>query len=225
MKRGSATCERLIQACYRFPTRAGCLSAAYYCYSKLYTPMHKTGLNLYDVRKKCSVPEYGPECFPEIGWLENWMNGEDVKRSLGVDLSLTFKACKADVDKEFALQADAMRDSALLLTDLVDNGVRLLVYAGNADAMCNYMGNERWVSKFANVYHEEFVASEGEPWVMRTSGREAGLIRTAGGRGSTAGNVTFVNVFEAGHMVPYDQPEAALDLITRWILNVPLTDD
>lgn len=23
-------------------------------------------------------------------------------------------------------------------------------------------------------------------------------------------------------MVPYDQPEAALDLITRWIMDVPL---
>jgi cathepsin A (carboxypeptidase C) len=89
-------------------------------------------LNLYDVRKRCSPSEYGPECFPEIGWLERWMNGEDVKRSLGVDPTLTFEACKADVSKEFALQADAMRDSAQLLTDLVNEGVRLLVYAGNA---------------------------------------------------------------------------------------------
>lgn len=39
MKRGSTVCERLIRACYRFPTRAGCLSAAYYCYSQLYTPL------------------------------------------------------------------------------------------------------------------------------------------------------------------------------------------
>lgn len=60
------------------------------------------------------------------------MNGEDVKRSLGVDPKLTFEACKADVNRDFALQADAMRNSALLLTDLVNEGVRLLVYAGNA---------------------------------------------------------------------------------------------
>lgn len=64
--------------------------------------------------------------------------------------------------------------------------------------MCNYMGNERWVSKFENAYHEEFVASEETPWVTRASRRKAGWVRTAGGRGSTAGNVTFVNVFEAG---------------------------
>ena len=60
------------------------------------------------------------------------MDGEDVKRSLGVDPTLTFEACKADVNKGFTLQADAMRNSALLLTDLVNDGVRLLVYAGNA---------------------------------------------------------------------------------------------
>jgi len=68
----------------------------------------------------------------------------------------------------------------------------------NTDAMCNYMGNERWVGKFPNVYHEEFVASEAKPWITRASRHRAGTIRTAGGRGSTAGNVTFVNVFEAG---------------------------
>jgi cathepsin A (carboxypeptidase C) len=76
--------------------------------------------------------------------------------------------------------------------------MRCFCWSLDADAMCNYMGNERWVSKFANAYHEEFVASEEQPWVTRASRREAGLVRTAGGRGSTAGNVTFVNVFEAG---------------------------
>ena len=60
------------------------------------------------------------------------MNGGDVKRALGVDPKLTFEACKEDVNKDFALQADAMQNSALLLTDLVNEGVRLLVYAGNA---------------------------------------------------------------------------------------------
>lgn len=60
------------------------------------------------------------------------MNGEDVKRALGVDPTFTFEACKEDVNKGFALRADAMQNSALLLTDLVNEGVRLLVYAGNA---------------------------------------------------------------------------------------------
>ena len=61
-----------------------------------------------------------------------------------------------------------------------------------------------------------------------SSGRIAGEVRSAGGDGFTAGNVTFVQVYEAGyvmlisicflviklfpfsHMVPFDPSEAAL---------------
>lgn len=64
--------------------------------------------------------------------------------------------------------------------------------------MCNFMGNERWVSKFDNVFHEEFQSSEPSPWVVKRSGRVAGTVRAAGGYGHTAGNVTFLAVHEAG---------------------------
>ena len=60
------------------------------------------------------------------------------------------------------------------------------------------MGNERWVSKFDNVFHDEFSSSEPIPWIVKGSKRVAGTVRTAGGYGSTAGNVTFVAVHEAG---------------------------
>jgi cathepsin A (carboxypeptidase C) len=71
-------------------------------------------------------------------------------------------------------------------------------------------GNEAWVEKLEHKFHEEFVKSVPTKWTTLESGRVAGEVRSAGGNGFTAGNVTFVQVFEAGHMVPYDQPEAAL---------------
>ncbi len=46
------------------------------------------------------------------------------------------------------------------------------------------------------------------PWILED--KQVGEVRSAGGDGFTAGNVTFVNVYDAGHMVPYDVPEAAL---------------
>jgi cathepsin A (carboxypeptidase C) len=60
------------------------------------------------------------------------MNDPAVKQELGVHPSLTFESCSTGVNQAFAAQADGMRNSALLLTDLVNEGVRLLVYAGTA---------------------------------------------------------------------------------------------
>ena len=53
------------------------------------------------------------------------------------------------------------------------------------------MGNERWVSKFENIFDEKFLSSEHVSWAIEHSGRVAGTVRTAG-------NVTFLAVDEAG---------------------------
>ena len=50
-------------------------------------------------------------------------------------------------------------------------------------------------------FQKEFVAMEAAPWVTTESGVLAGTVRTAGGDGETAGNVTFVTVHEAGCVV------------------------
>lgn len=43
------------------------------------------------------------------------------------------------VNQGFFFQGDGMHNSAALLIPLLNDGVKLLVYAGNADGMCNYM--------------------------------------------------------------------------------------
>jgi carboxypeptidase C (cathepsin A) len=139
-----------------------------------------------------------------------WMNTDAHKKALGVNSELKFQSCNMEVNQAFTFQGDGMHNSGLLLPELVNEGVRLLVYAGNADAMCNFIGNERWVNDLETKFKTEFQASSPLPWVTAKGGKVAGVVRSAGGGGETAGNVTFVTVYEAGHMVPFDQPEAAL---------------
>lgn len=122
------------------------------------------------------------------------------------------------------------------------------------------------MSALEHNFHTEFAASKATKWVATETGRVTGQVRSAGGGGFGAGNVTFVEVFEAGcvkfdprvlvirmlntillfrHMVPFDQPEAALvrsflttlqylwgltrflsqDLISRWINDASLTSN
>ncbi len=65
-------------------------------------------------------------------WIEGWMNNPAIKTALGVDPSKHFASCNMEVNQAFTLNGDGMHNSALLLPELVDAGVRLLVYAGNA---------------------------------------------------------------------------------------------
>lgn len=219
------TCQRLIKSCYQFNSKFTCVPAVLYCNSQLFGPLMQTGRNPYDVRRKCDRAKDGDLCYKQMGWIETWMNEPKNKVALGVSPDKTFASCNMEVNQAFTMNGDGMHNSALLLPDLINDGIRLLVYAGNADLMCNYIGNERWVELLETKFNKEFSETKSVPWSTLDSGRIAGEVRSAGGGGFTAGNITYVNVHEAGHMVPFDQPEAALDLITRWITDVPLSLD
>lgn len=57
---------------------------------------------------------------------------------------------------------------------------------------------------------DEYLAAEDLTWTSKTTGKHAGEFRMAG-------NLAFLKIFDAGHMMPYDQPEHALDMINLWI--------
>ncbi|KAI6032459.1 Alpha/Beta hydrolase protein [Pisolithus marmoratus] len=193
--------------------------------SKFYEPIFSSGLNPYDARHVCYHKEDDSFCYKQMFWIDKYMNTPAVKAAVGVAPQRVFRACNRGVNRAFLSQGDSVRDTSALLPKLINNGIRLLVYAGVTDMMCNFIGNERWLEVLNTSFHEEFLDAPTEVWITSNSKAPAGTVRSAGGGSSRAGNITFVAVHEAGHMVPHDQPEAALDLITRWIFNLPLTTD
>ncbi|KAI0674083.1 carboxypeptidase C [Trametes maxima] len=217
------TCQRLVKSCYDFDSKFTCVPALLYCNSQLMAPVVQSGKNIYDVRRDCDRSKDGDLCYKELQWIESWMNLPETKRALGVNPSVDFASCNMQVNQAFAMQGDGARNRAKLLPELIESGIRLLIYAGDADMACNYIGNERWVEQLENKFHKEFAKTTKQPWVTLDEGKLAGWVRSAGGDGFTAGNVTYVQVHAAGHMVPFDQPEASLDLISRWLADVPLT--
>jgi len=62
-----------------------------------------------------------------------------------------------------------------------------------------YQGNSRWVEGLETQFFDEYSKAETKSWVIKETGKAAGEVRTAGGGGFTAGNVTFVNVYNAGY--------------------------
>ncbi|KAG6854174.1 hypothetical protein C0991_009826 [Blastosporella zonata] len=199
-------CQRLIKSCYQYDSRFTCVPAALYC-NTMFAPLMQLGLNPYDVRRKCDRAKDGDLCYKQMLWIDTWMNIPANKAALGVNPDQTFASCNMEVNRAFTMQGDGMHNSASLLPELVNDGVRLLVYAGNAvlaDPVTQ--GNGRWVEQLETKFHQEFSASKSVPWITSKSGKVAGEVRSAGGAGFTAGNVTFVTVFEAGYASSFIPP-------------------
>ena len=84
-------------------------------------------------------------CYKQFSWVEKWLNSTSVKKAVGVDPSISFQLINNDVTTAFHRRGDAVRNSAALLPDLINDGVRLLVYAGMAG---EHLRRESYASKF-----------------------------------------------------------------------------
>jgi len=135
LKAKAARCQNLVAGCYKSGSRFACVPANLYCFSGVFGGLQELGLNMYDVRKKCDKAEDkdGPLCYKEMGWMESYMNKPEVKKQLGAPADITFQSCNMQINQAFLLQGDGMHNAGALLPELVNNGIRLLLYAGEAD--------------------------------------------------------------------------------------------
>uniref|UniRef100_A0A7S2V6R2 Carboxypeptidase n=1 Tax=Fibrocapsa japonica TaxID=94617 RepID=A0A7S2V6R2_9STRA len=165
-------------------------------------PYQNTGLNVYDIRKPCGEADL---CY-DFSMVAEFLNKHSVKEQLGVvEESGAWEECDNQVNADFS--NDWMKTFHQLLAPMLEAGVRALLYSGDCDYICNWMGNKAWVQELNWSGREAFNQAEDRDWVV--GGQKKGLVRTHG-------PLTFMQVFEAGHMVPMDQPEASLTLLNTF---------
>lgn len=103
---------------------------------------------MYDVRKPCdrSPDKDGPLCYKELEWMAVWLNSVNVKKELGANPAINFTSISQKVNKDFLSSGDLMHYSAGLLTDMVNDGIRLLVYAGDTGKGGSSGASVRWLT-------------------------------------------------------------------------------
>lgn len=179
-----------------------CILAYQECNLGEVLPIQLTGVNLYDVRKPCEVP---PLCYDmsDVGEL---LNRADIKEALGVTTAWT--ACNRIVTLKLVFAGDWMLSFSSAIRNLLHSGRRVLIYHGVEDYIVNWLGGEMWVNALAWDGQDRFRELQlNQSFVV--DGQRAGIYKTHKG-------FTFLNVFEAGHMVPMDQPNAALRMLNRF---------
>ena len=202
-------CKSLIQNCYDSESAWSCVPAAIYCNNALIGPYQRTGRNPYDVREPCKD---GNLCYEEIGWISDYLNQPKVMKALGAEVS-SYEGCNFDINRNFLFNGDWMKPYHRLVPSLLEK-IPVLVYAGDADFICNWLGNLAWTEHLA--------------WPGKKNYNQAPLkdLRIEGDKGDdeakigsvkSAGNFTFMRLHAGGHMVPHDQPLASLEMFNRWL--------
>ncbi|XP_039972248.1 lysosomal protective protein isoform X2 [Xiphias gladius] len=139
-----------------------------------------------------------------------YLNNPYVRVALHISpKALDWVICSAEVNLKYGrVYMDVRKQYLKLLSALK---YRVLVYNGDVDMACNFMGDE-W---FVESLHQE-VAVQRRPWHYNN---EDGL--QVGGFVKEFDNIAFLTVKGSGHMVPSDKPSAAFTMFTRFIERQP----
>lgn len=210
MKEAVVDCQELIDHCWANPkNKLQCYATMKYCLSVSVEPyMREGGRNAYDVRDVCSKTG----CYEdENDAIESYLNDEHVQSVLGIK-GIEHVGCRGSVGDEFALNGDYELPFQYDVADLLDSGLPVLLYSGDKDFRCNWLGNKAWSDKLEWKGAKEYSEAPIKRWHANVDGKDI-----AAGEVKQSGELTFLRVFDAGHMVPHDQPETSLDMLNRWI--------
>ncbi len=203
-------CSKLIASCYKYDSPFVC-TPAYYCLNQMFGFVAKAGVNVYDVRDKC-----GDNCYPEQNWVSEYLSLNEVKQAVGAELDEPFQGCDGSVFSHFFFSGDGPKPFHQYIEEVLDKDLPVLLFEGDKDYICNWLGNQAMAEKLE--WHGAFEYSKANTtgWLVESKAKNtynfAGTVKSAD-------KLTFLRVFDAGHMVPHNQPENSLAMLNSWIFN------
>ena len=179
-----------------------------------------TGYYPYDIRQRIPSPD------PPAAYQE-YLNNETVLAAIGARVNYT--ESNPYVQAGFVSTGDTIRGGQINdLASLLTMGVRVALIYGDADFLCNWYGGEAISFAVAAALPEYPPATYAEPGSSAPPSYAAGFPAAGyadivvnktyvGGAVRQYGNLSFSRIYNAGHFVPYFQPETAFTVFTRVI--------
>ncbi|KAJ1462715.1 Alpha/Beta hydrolase protein [Pelagophyceae sp. CCMP2097] len=151
-------------------------------------------VNAYDVR---TFHKY------DFGAEAQWLNASETRAALGVPAGVFFGTPDAVAD---ALEGDVMRSYKSHIMPLLNLTRGVLLYQGQFDWKDGAVSNAAWVATLGIPGY-----AESARVVLERGGEPYGWLK------NPAGPLFDAVLSSSGHLAPMDQPEAACDLISRFI--------
>jgi carboxypeptidase C (cathepsin A) len=163
-------------------------------------------VNPYNWKVACAVE---PLCY-SFDQVTQLLNEPAVKKAIGARSDVEWQDCATT--PHIALLGDWITNLDVHIPNLLANNIRVLVYSGMLDFICNYVGGDMWTSNLEWPGKTAFNESPFNNWTVQ--GKVAGYAKAAKG-------LTFLEIANAGHLAPMDQPVNTLDMVYRLLSNTP----
>ncbi|KAF9437031.1 Cell death protease [Entomortierella beljakovae] len=163
-------------------------------------------LNQYDIRYKDEYPYCGLLWPYELPLMKTYLSNDAVRDALHASGAVgEWTECNTHVSA--ALRYDDSAPAFALLPDILKK-IDVMLYSGDQDLICNHIGTEYLISNLTWQDVKGFQTAPQIPWTVED--KPAGVWRTER-------NLSYVLLYNASHMAPYDVPLVALDMINRFM--------
>jgi len=149
------------------------------------------------------IPDPDP-CFDDH--LYDYLNQAAVQQAIYADIDYPWQGCSPLVDYSY----DDLLSSMIPVyrTLLQMNKLKMLVFSGDIDGIVPVTGSRAWLGSMKLK-----VAQPWRSWMWNEQ---------VGGYVIEYDGLTFATVRDAGHMVPYTQPQRSFALFTRFLTSQPI---
>lgn len=103
-------------------------------------------VNVYDIRLSDTWPSCGMNWPPDLTYITPYLRRPDVRSALHVPTaSSAWTECRGTIGA--GLEARKSVPSIELFKGLLEKGVRMMLFHGDQDLICNYVGAERMIER------------------------------------------------------------------------------
>jgi carboxypeptidase C (cathepsin A) len=176
----STGCKEQITACNANGSNSVCSKAQSFCNDNILSPL-AGNYDVYYILATNPDP-YPPDLTSYLQTIETKIGAES-----------TWQETNNDVYDNFAATGDWMRSSAPDLETVINAGVRVVVYDGDADYILNFNGVEAMVNNLNTKFTSLLHAQSFQSWTV--DGQLAAQVKNAG-------TFSYIRIYGAGHEVP-----------------------
>ncbi|PKY07660.1 putative carboxypeptidase S1 [Aspergillus campestris IBT 28561] len=199
-------CLPALEKCLKDEDDDLCATSSQTCSMGIENPIGNSGdFNVYDVRAPANDPN------PPTTY-QDYLADPEIMKKIGAKSE--YQDCASGANMRFSSTGDHSKSYLDELSNVVKSGIQVLVWAGDADWICNWYGNYDVANAVDYPGKEEFAGKDLKPYTV--NGKEKGTFKNVE-------NFSFLRVYEAGHMVMYYQPELSLQAFVQTMQKKPIS--